>query len=441
MSDFKTTSEGIEEISRLGLESFAPTEAIITDVRHLASYNWIEASTPTIAVPGSPAQWSAPPGRRQVKKDSGLVYISQNAARHPDSPLEPLFRSLYIENPSFDIKSIDIVSDRNNIRKLLSFIKPTLNNNGLDAFTIQVDMIAQTAIFSRDETATYEVIGPSEFRGFGHEFEKAYTISQIKGSTGHHRILSYRLGGLSFLVRHETDGCVRDLKSSVKDEKSTGDNLTDILNSLSITSETTSIDEPSIESNLTIKREGRIASRESTLEIKTRVFHKPLELAEVAAQLWVSQTPKLVRAHHQRGIFSTPKVEDVTVAVKDWEKSHQDTITKLVALINCILRMTRDWGGSSSIRYDPLKDKLLIKRIEGRKVLPEDLYSRLKNTFSATVTQKGSVHGPEVTEKSPNTRRSTVALDRDEALPSSIKTEPAKLRRVAITALVNKSGS
>jgi hypothetical protein len=37
---------------------------------------------------------------------------------NPDSPLEPLFRSLYIEHPSFDINSIDIVTDRNNIRKL-----------------------------------------------------------------------------------------------------------------------------------------------------------------------------------------------------------------------------------------------------------------------------------------------------------------------------------
>jgi hypothetical protein len=41
-----------------------------------------------------------------------------------------------------------------------------------------MDMTAQTAIFSRNETATYEVIGRGEFRGFGHEFEKAYTITQ-----------------------------------------------------------------------------------------------------------------------------------------------------------------------------------------------------------------------------------------------------------------------
>ncbi|KAF4765753.1 hypothetical protein HAV15_003268 [Penicillium sp. str.  len=433
MSDFKTTSEGLKEISRLGLESFAPAEAIITDVKHLASYNWIEAPTPTIAVPGSPAKWSAPPGRRQVKKDSGLVYISQNAARHPDSPLEPLFRSLYIENPAFDINSIDIVSDRNNIRKLLSFIKPTLSKNGLDAFTIQVDMTAQTAIFSRNETATYEVIGPGEFRGFGHEFENAYTISQIKDSTGHHRIISYRLGALSFLVRHETDGCVGDLKSSVKDEESTGDNLADILNSLSITSETAP--------------HGRALQGRSDsitgidLRDKNSSFPQPLELAEVAAQLWVSQTPNLVRAHHQRGIFSTPKVEDVTAAMKDWEKTHQDAITKLVALINCIIRVTRNWGGSSTIGYDPLKDKLLIKKSERRKVLPEDLYSRWENPIPATVAQKTSVHDPDVTQKKPSARRPTAALDQDEAHLNGIKTEPAKLRHVTITTLADKSQS
>ncbi|KAJ5465257.1 geranylgeranyl pyrophosphate synthetase [Penicillium daleae] len=192
MPEPKTASEELVEISRLCLDSFAPAKAIITDVKHLASYNWVEASTPTIAVPGSPARWSAPQGPRRVKKDSGLVYIAQNVARHPDSPLEPLFRSLYIEQPLFDISSIDVVTDRNNIRKLLSFIKPTLTKNGLDPFTIQVDMAAQTAIFCRDETATYEVIGPGEFRGFGHEFEKAYTIPQVRDSTGHHRIISYR---------------------------------------------------------------------------------------------------------------------------------------------------------------------------------------------------------------------------------------------------------
>jgi hypothetical protein len=123
-------STTVFEISRLDLQELeTPTSASITDVKHLSSYNWIEAPNagPTIAVPGSPSLWSAPEVSRRLKKDSGLVYIAQNAARHPESPLEPLFRALYITNPSFDIRSTDVVADRNNIRKLLSFINPPLD--------------------------------------------------------------------------------------------------------------------------------------------------------------------------------------------------------------------------------------------------------------------------------------------------------------------------
>ena len=129
------------------LDLSTPLLASITDVKHLSSYNWIEAPTPTIAVPGSPPLWSAPRAPRQLKKDSGLIYIAQNAARHPDSPLEPLFRALYIANPLFDIRSIDVVTDRNNIRKLLSFINPSSTRNGLEAFTINVEVTKETAIF------------------------------------------------------------------------------------------------------------------------------------------------------------------------------------------------------------------------------------------------------------------------------------------------------
>jgi len=205
------TPISVSEISRLDLRELeTPVSASITDVKPLSSYNWIEApnAKPTIAVPGSPALWSAPGVSRRLKKDSGLIYIAQNAARHPESPLEPLFRALYTTNPSFDIRWTDVVTDRNNIRKLLSFVDPSSTRNGLEAFTINIEITKNTAIFSRDEAKTIEYIGPQEFRGFGHEFEKAYTITQVSGSTGHHRIISYRFSDMNFIVRHETDGYV-----------------------------------------------------------------------------------------------------------------------------------------------------------------------------------------------------------------------------------------
>jgi hypothetical protein len=85
----------VAEISRPDLEEISrPASASITDVRHLASYNWVDAATatPTIAVPGSPDLWSPPNLPFKLNKDTGHIYIAQNAARHSESPLEPLFR-------------------------------------------------------------------------------------------------------------------------------------------------------------------------------------------------------------------------------------------------------------------------------------------------------------------------------------------------------------
>ena len=367
-------------ISRANLLNLSTTPPLlsITDVKHLSSYNWVEAPTPTIAVPGSPPLWSAPTAPQRLKKDSGLIYIAQNAARHPDSPLEPLFRALFIANPSFDIRSIDVVTDRNNIRKLLSFINPGLSRNGLEAFTINIEVAKNTAIFCRDETATHEVIGPHEFRGFGHEFEKAYTTSQIRGSTGHHRIISYCFGDLKFIVRYETDGYVdggtRKPTSTSKEPES--DSLSGLLGSLSLSPTGSSPDATPAGSKLTVKKEGQVIPLESTLEIKTRVSHKPLDIQEVAPQLWISQTLKLVRAYHQKGTFQRPEVEDVAALIKRWEDRNQTDLRKLATLITKILNAVKGCGGNAVVKYDVMKDKLVVWKVEGEKMLPGDLYSK-----------------------------------------------------------------
>ncbi|MCJ1405901.1 hypothetical protein MMC11_009132 [Xylographa trunciseda] len=391
----------VSEISRLDLQELeTPALASITDVKPLSSYNWIEApnATPTIAVPGSPALWSAPGVPRRLKKDSGLIYIAQNAARHPESPLEPLFRALFITHPSFDIRSTDVVTDRNNIRKLLSFIDPSSNRNGLEAFTINIEVTKNTAIFSRDETKTTEFIGPQEFRGFGHEFEKAYTIAQISGSTGHHRIISYRFSDLNIIVRHETDGYV-DTDTSTSSPKATNhtqDSLSSILGALSLSSANSSPGITPTGSKLAIKEEGQAVPLESTLEIKTRVFHKSLEIQEIAPQLWVSQTPKLVRAYHQNGIFQRPMIEDVAAIIKSWEERKQNDLRKLAALIRKIISLVKECGGNAVLKYNVEGDKLEVCKVERKEMLPKDLYSKwddVHNLEAKTDTQNNGIQG------------------------------------------------
>lgn len=382
----------IAEITRrdLGFTNI-PAEAVISDVQQLSSYNWVEAPTPTIAVPGSPSLWSPPLRPRRLPKDSGFVYIAQNAARHPESPLEPLFRALYASKPTFDIRTSDIVTDRNNIRKILSFVDPSSSRNGLEPFTIKLEVVKDTVMFCRDEPATHEVIGRNDFRGFGHNFEKAYTTNKINGSTGHHRIISYRFGGLNFIIRHETDGYDgSDLGTSPSIE----DSLSAALASTSLSSAGAASSPAGPGSKLSVRMQGETIPLKSTIEIKTRVQHKPLPMQEAAAQLWVSQTPKLVRAYHRQGIFQNPRVEDVMAEITKWEKTNQAHLRRLAGLITEILAVVKERckGGSAVLKYDALRDALVISAAGDKKMLPGDLYRKWDCTgqYSANGDMSGT---------------------------------------------------
>ncbi|EJP61688.1 geranylgeranyl pyrophosphate synthetase [Beauveria bassiana ARSEF 2860] len=364
------------EILRASLQAaVAPDKAEISQVKHLSSYNWIEAPTPTIVVPGAPARWRPREGANRVSKDSGLQYIAQNAARHPENPLEPLFRSLYAENPLFNLTDVDVITDRNNIRKLLAFASPEPNKKDVENFTIDVEIVKDTTIFCRAETATVRVIGPHEFRGHGHEFEKAYTVYAVPKSTGHHRVISYRFCGLKFIVRHETDGYVENL---AKDD-SGDDDVLRMMQDLALSSrpKTTTDYTPIGGSKLRIGKGGQTVPLRSTLEIKTRTLRKPLPLSEVAAQLWASQTPNLVRAYHDRGTFQKPQVENVAARIRQWEADNEPGLRKLAWLIRRITALAKECGGKARVKYDANADKLVVSQDDGRRdMLPHDLYAK-----------------------------------------------------------------
>ncbi|KAJ0415192.1 hypothetical protein BJY00DRAFT_305054 [Aspergillus carlsbadensis] len=361
----------IVEISRPDKQdTLVPTS--ISHVKSLSSYSWIEAPMPTIAVPGSPALWNPPLKHyQQIKKDSGLVYIAQNAARHPSSPLEPLFRSLYIAHPSFNIHSVDLVTDRNNVRKLLSFVNPSLRKDKSEPFTIEVEVTKDTAIFCRCETANYKIIDPNEFQGHGFEFEKAYTTEIVNNSGSHHRIISYHLGGMKLLVRYETDGYIRDPAQDGNEGSSFSKPQFSLPSKPAYAASDTSA--------LMIKEEGQVVALDSILEIKTRTKKRQITLDEVIPQMWASQTPNLVRAYHKHGRFGCPNVENVTKELKMWEETHHADLEKLVALMRDIVSIVKENGGKAVVRYDCERDKLVVwKNDTGKKFLPDDLYARFE---------------------------------------------------------------
>ncbi|KAF8434005.1 hypothetical protein BGX38DRAFT_1221409 [Terfezia claveryi] len=172
------------------------------DYELVASYNWFEkAGRPGIIVPGLAARWTPPSLPAWLNPDSGIFYIDQNAYRWPTSPLEPALRALFTLHPTFDLNPIDIVTDRNNLRKLFRFVCG--DQKLMHEFKFYVEVINKTVLVTRWEKRAANVVAGSEFRGFGHTFEKEFTkyTKGLEGSTGHHRVAKYKFGGLNMMVR------------------------------------------------------------------------------------------------------------------------------------------------------------------------------------------------------------------------------------------------
>ncbi|KAF2181470.1 hypothetical protein K469DRAFT_729389 [Zopfia rhizophila CBS 207.26] len=302
----------ITEISRLGLK----------DLNTLAS------ALITNSPPNSPFR---------LEKDTSHIYITQNAARYLDSSLKPLFRALYVSHPSFNITSINVSSYKR------------------EDFTIHIKVTNNTAIFYYKETKTDEYISPNKFRGYGHSFKKKCTSRQVNRSTRHHRIISYRFRGLKFIIYYKTDGYVT---LEVND-------LSSVLDSLSLSPKSSNPGKTyPASSKLVIRKEGQAVPLPLTLEIKTRVAHRPLTFEDVVSQLWVLQTPKLVRAYHTKGVFTIPKVKDIAI---------QD-LRMLAGLIRKIRNIIRESSGRAILKYNTNRNNLVFNKLGGEQMLPKGLY-------------------------------------------------------------------
>ncbi|KAK0732024.1 hypothetical protein B0H67DRAFT_606564 [Lasiosphaeris hirsuta] len=365
------SEQAITEISRSGLTDRLRSTSKITELRHLASYSWLDRPKPTISVPGSPPCWSPPSGPPpKLQPDSGTVYIDQNAANSPRFPLEPLFRALYVEKPDFDMRNIDLVTDRNNMRKLLRFVQASSK----DAFQIRVEIAGDnTALFTRVEAKATDFI--QGFRGYGRNFEKAYTKRE-RGSSSHHRIVAYSFGGLQCIVRHETDGYVgRGPVASV-------DSLSGALGGLSLSRSEAPV---SSTAGTAVEAGGRAVDLSSTLEIKTRAASREVDMVETFPQLWISQTPKLVVGYHRNGVFDKVQLREMTDAINQWEEGHQRDLCRLACLLADIIAAVKRSGSRRAVVSYTGGPGLLVVPSDENPALPDELYTRWESSKQQSI--------------------------------------------------------
>ncbi|KAG6845626.1 hypothetical protein H0H87_006679 [Tephrocybe sp. NHM501043] len=329
----------------------ADKEAKITSLQYAGSYNWVDKPTPTIIVPGSPRQWvnRAPP--YQVHADDGIQFKDQNGFRCPNSVLLPLItavnRMSTLSEEVFDWASMDFITDRNNLRKLLRWINCTGND-----FRIDAQLAGKTVLFNRWENRYQEQMSG---KTFGFNFETASTKAAVgcEGSTGHHRIVQYDLNGLKLVVRFEVDACIPAVSPTTSPVASpaspTGD-LDDIIGALSGVSLRTEAAAPSRSvtsseaskafPDIIVIPGGTVVPQSSIVELTTRSIHNALNFdwKESYPQLFLSQTAHHFLAVHARGRFEqinkrkleSPELKDIAL------REIQEDLKKLRRLLELI---------------------------------------------------------------------------------------------------------
>lgn len=266
------------------------------------------------------------------------------------------------------VRQTDIVACGSTIGNLLRFVR------GEDKkFRILVESIGDKVFFIRRENSPRELI--PDVWGYGHTFPEAYTSwsSDVKGSKSHQRVLSYRFGGLRFLLRFQGDGYfappqekktekLAEAHDSPKMAQLDADALLDKLSSdldqhrVSGTSPTSDD-----EQDLTVMSTGDLVDQEHIFELKTRSIRRKLKLgfedtfSDQLPRLWVAQVPRMILAYHTDGLFEEDDIEvrDTREPLQAWEKEHVDDLSRLAALLHRIVELVNSRPKHKlELRYD-----------------------------------------------------------------------------------------
>ncbi|KAI7237263.1 hypothetical protein KC330_g3255 [Hortaea werneckii] len=361
----------------------------ITAVEPVASYNWLASEEPTLVVPGVPPLWNPPENPVQIPPDTGTFFIDPNAGILPTSPMEPLFRAVLHEHPDFDFSSLDLITDRWALSRLLS-------DNESWSLAAQV-VGGGTVVFIRLESEREINIQRHQFRGFPRKFEKHFLAyrEDCRGSRAHYQIIMYKSGEVTIMLRHAAAGYfAEDLTYQPIDAD----------DALSTTEDHTAAPPPppqqQRQGNLRIKPAGHRVPRSAMFELSTSKKISTVEAYkqhEVPEQ-WIAQTQTYIRAlptqtswNKQawkiRGYFSKEAIDVRREACEDlaeWERGNQRKIQRLYRRMSDVLerlRMAGQEGGSGYFVLEPEKGKgtIGIREVGAEEVrgLPGDLTERL----------------------------------------------------------------
>src|SRR5579859_534432 len=318
----------------------------------------------------------------RIPPDSGLQYIDQNAFFSPRYPLEPLFRAVYSEKPQFDVSAIDLVTDRNNLRKLLGAI-----TGDPKRFRIDVQLLGRTLLFDRWEENSVSQIPPNAFRGFRRNFEMVcirydHGFEGVRDQTG---IIKYRLCGLEILLRFKVDGylsgdtAVGATSNRILRERA--DFVLFVLEGLGLRAPPRGSAIPG--SDIQIIQAGSKVQvpHSSLLGIKTRSQRQPARTDDIIRQLWLAQVSHFISAHYHKGEFIETEEKDFGRPMYGpfamFERSEGNHIRKLVQVLERLRRtMIEKKVGKGILIFENGRLQLHNRTNSEWEILPADLLSK-----------------------------------------------------------------
>lgn len=356
----------------------ADDDAAITGVEQVASYSWVDVKTPTIAVPGSPRLWAPPSLPVTVKPDQGRSFVDQNGFRLGKHALAPLFAAADACGAALEWGTVDVVTDRNNLLKLIAWLEPgCAKSRHRSGFRIDVALAGPwTLLMRRWEERSVVYSGTA----FGDGFEQAFSCNaigpKVKGTlAGHNRVVSYDFDGLKMVVRYEVDAYCEPSEHSV-------DALAKQLSTLGVksTSANSVCDVPNI---VSVQRAGQTVPQSSLVKLKSRSRARGSQyLANSYLQLHLGQIPSLyIGVHDGNGTFDT--VDILPCDSNDFDKAREKArapLRRLRRLLEDIQSAVMERGPGAQLSLVCREGELLLmQREDDDALLPPALLKRFTN--------------------------------------------------------------
>jgi len=227
---------------------------------------------------------------------------------------------------------------------------------------------------------------------YGYSFENHTTkpASGCESSTGHHRIITYDLGGFKMVVRFEVDACIptqpgRTTKrvpvASSSSSPTTVDVLSDLLSGVKIGPPTTSVIAVTPSRSLTVKSGGGSYVPQSAILELTTVSERrrpQFDWYEQYPQLFLSQTPRHFLGIHNLGHFRAVERNELS-ALTNQAKMAQPSLKKLVKVLMTIQALVVKRGKTG--RLTLIRDGEWLRVYERRSqegCLPEEYLAKFE---------------------------------------------------------------